>query len=66
MARIPTLSLETMDPEQQRIYRGVMARRGPVQGPLLGNCPSRPGAQGRRVGGEPPPGQGRCQAKATT
>ena len=35
MARIPTLTLDTMNPEQQRIYQGVMQRRGPVQGPLL-------------------------------
>ncbi len=35
MTRIPTLTLETMSEEQRRIYRGIMSRRGPVQGPLL-------------------------------
>lgn len=35
MSRIPTLTLDTMSAEQQRIYRGIMQRRGPVQGPLL-------------------------------
>lgn len=35
MARIPTLTLDTMSAEQRRIYEGIMQRRGPVQGPLL-------------------------------
>lgn len=35
MARIPTLSMDTMSEEQRRIYAAIMQRRGPVQGPLL-------------------------------